>query len=63
MKERRGKVFTCTAIHKHLAHMADEDFKTRDVLFVDRVKKRHDALRMLKKGKTALSKGRRPWAS
>ena len=46
-KEKRHKVFT--AIHKDLTHMADEEFKATDVLFgedvVDRVKKRHDALK------------------
>ena len=58
-KERRRKVLT--AIHKDLAHMADEEFKATDVLFcedvVDRIKKRHDALRILRKVKQPFPKG------
>ena len=49
-KERRRKVLM--GIHKDLAHMADEEFKASDVLFgedvVERVKKRHDALKTIR---------------
>ena len=49
-KERHRKVLV--GIHKDLAHMADKEFKQADVLFgedvVERVKKRHDALKTLR---------------
>ena len=48
-------------IHKDLAHMADEEFKQADVLFgedvVERVKKRHDALKTLRSVKQPFQKG------
>ena len=58
-KERRRKALL--GIHKDLAHMADEEFKQSDVLFgedvVERVKKRHDALRTLKTMKQPFQRG------
>ena len=58
-KERRRKVLV--GIHKDLAHMADEEFKQADVLFgedvVERVKKRHDALKTLRSVKQPFQKG------
>ena len=58
-KERRRKVLM--GIHKDLAHMADEEFKASDVLFgedvVERVKKRHDALKTLRTVKQPFQKG------
>ena len=48
-------------IHKDLAHMADKEFKQADVLFgedvVERVKKRHDALKTLRSVKQPFQKG------
>ena len=49
-KDRRRKVLT--GIHKDLAHMAEEQFKATTALFgedaVERLKKRHDALKTLR---------------
>ena len=57
-KEGRRKVLV--GIHKDLAHMADEEFKQADVLFgedvVERVKKRHDALKTLRSVKQPFQK-------
>ena len=59
IKRMRRKALT--AIHKDLAHMANEEFQATVVLFgedvVDRVKKRHNASRMLRKAKQAFPKG------
>ena len=58
-KERRRKVLV--GIHKDLAHMADEEFSQTDALFgedaVERVKKRHDALKTLRSVKQPFQKG------
>ena len=57
-KERQRNALM--VIHKDLTHMADEEFKATDVLFgedvVDRIKKRHEALRTLRKVKQPFQK-------
>ena len=58
-QERRRKVLC--AIHKDLGHMAEEEFKSSNLLFgdevVDRVKKRHDALKTLRSVKQPFRRG------
>ena len=58
-QERRRKVLM--GINKDLAHMAEEDFKSVDTLFgedaVDRIKKRHDAIKTLKHVRQPFRKG------
>ena len=58
-QERRRKILC--SIHKDLGHMAEEKFKDLQSLFgeeiVDRVKKRHDALRSLRAAKQSFQKG------
>ena len=58
-QERRRKALC--AIHKDLGHMAEEEFDSSKMLFgesvVERVKKRHDALKTLRAAKQPFRKG------